>query len=225
MIPRLSQQQNRALTQVEVLVVLVILAVAIGWVIFVGLPQAKAKAIRINCLSNLKAGECGFRLWAGDNNYQYPMELSTNNGGAREWLLQGKVFEVFRVLSNELSTPKVLFCPADNRVRANNFATGFDNTNISYFVGVDAPCRDNTNVPEIKMSLFLYGDRNLTNDTLPENGIVQLTANQNIRWTAELHKYEGNICLANGNVLQLNNSSLREAVQTAAPATNRLVIP
>ena len=222
--PRFSHQRNRALTLTEVLV---IVAVAMSLIIiFAGLPRAKAKAIRINCLSNLKAGECGFRLWAGDNNYQYPMELSTNNGGAREWLMQGKVFEVFRVMSNELSTPKILFCPADTRrPYATNFAIGFDNANISYFVGVDAPCRDNTNVPEARMSLFLYGDRNLTNDPGPQNGILQLTANQNARWTAGLHKYEGNICLANGNVLQLNNSNLREAVQTAAPATNWLVIP
>jgi hypothetical protein len=221
--PRLSNRRNLALTLTEVLV---IVAVAIALAILAGLPRAKAKAIRISCLSNLKAGECGFRLWAGDNNNQYPMELSTNRGGAREWLLEGKVFEVFRMMSNELSTPKILFCPADtSRTYATNFAIGFDNTNISYFLGVDAPCRDNTNVPEARMSLFLYGDRNLTNDPGPQNGILQLTANQNARWTAGLHKYEGNICLANGNVLQLNNSSLREAAQTAAPATNRLVIP
>ena len=219
--PRLSNRRNLALTLTEVLV---IVAVAIALAILAGLPQAKAKAIRISCLSNLKAGECAFRLWAGDNNDKYPMELSTNSGGAREWLLQGKVFEVFRVLSNELSTPKILFCPADNRVCATNW-NQFDNRHLSYFLGVDAPCRDNTNVPEIKMSLFLYGDRNLTNDTGPQNGILQLTANQHARWTAELHKYEGNICLANGNVFQLNNSNLREAVQMAAPATNRLVIP
>jgi len=75
------------------------------------------------------------------------------------------------------------------------------------------------------MSLFLYGDRNLTNDTGSQNGVLQVTANQNVRWMAELHRYEGNVCLANGNVLQLNNSGLREAVQTAAPATNRQVIP
>jgi hypothetical protein len=220
--PRFSHQRNQALTLTEVLV---IVAVAVSLVIiYAGLPLAKEKAKRINCLSNLKAGECAFWLWAGDNNNQYPMELSTNRGGAREWMLEGKVFEVFRALSNELCTPKILFCPADNRVWATNWSQ-FDNQHLSYFLGVDAPCLFNTNVPKTGMSLFLYGDRNLTNDTRPENGILQLTANRNIGWTAELHKYEGNICLANGNVLQLNNSTLREAVQAAAPATNRLVIP
>lgn len=220
--PRLAKQRTLALTMTEVLV---IVAVAMSLIIvFAGLPRAKAKAIRINCLSNLKAGECAFRLWAGDNNNQYPMELSTNNGGAREWVLEGKAFEVFRVMSNELSTPKILFCPADNRVCATNWSR-FDNRHLSYFIGVDAPCRDNTNVPEIKMSLFLYGDRNLTNDTGPQNGILQLTANQNVGWTVEMHRYKGNICLANGVVLKLNNASLRETVRVSAAATNRLAIP
>ena len=220
---RFSHQQNQALTKIEVVVIIAVVICFMG-LLLLGLADPKAKAQRINCFSNLKAGECAFWLWAGDNNNRYPMELSTNYGGAKEWLMEGKVAEVFRVMSNELSTPKILFCPTDNRVWATNW-NQFDNRHLSYFLGVDAPCRFNTNVPEARMSLFLYGDRNLTNDTRPENGIVQLTANQNIRWTAEMHKYEGNICLANGNVLQLNNSNLREAIQTAAPATNRLVIP
>ena len=42
-------------------------------------------------------------------------------------------------MSNELATPKVLFCPADaGHHWATNFTTDFGNTNISYFVGLDA---------------------------------------------------------------------------------------
>ena len=220
--PRRANQQNRALTLTEVLVIVAVTMSLI--IIFAGLSRAKAKAIRINCLSNLKAGECGFWLWAGDNDNQYPMELSTNNGGAREWVLGGKVFEVFRVLSNELSTPKILFCPADNRICATNWSQ-FDNRHLSYFIGVDAPCLFNTNTPKASMSLFLYGDRNLANDTLLENGILQLTADSNARWTADLHKYKGNICLANGAGLQLNNPNLHEIVRATDAVTNRLAIP
>jgi hypothetical protein len=220
---RFSHQRNHALTRTEVLVIVAVAICFLG-LLLLGLADSKAKAIRINCFSNLKAGECGFRLWAGDNNNQYPMELSTNNGGAREWLLAGKAFEVFRVMSNELSTPKILYCPADNRVRATNWSQ-FDNRNLSYFVGVDAPCRFNTNVPEARMSLFLYGDRNLTNDSRPENGILRLNPNQDARWTADLHKNQGNICLANGAGLQLNNANLREIVRATSLLTNRLAIP
>jgi len=127
-------------------------------------------------------------------------------------------------MSNEMSTPKIVFCPADDRVYATNWSQ-FDNRHLSYFLGVDAPCRDNTNAPPASLSRFLYGDRNLTNGTRPENGIIQLTANQDVRWTAEMHKSKGNICLADGTALQLNNAALREVVRASGAATNRLAIP
>ena len=82
------------------------------------------------------------------------MELSTNRGGAREWLLEGKVFEVFRVMSNELSTPKILWCPADaDHIAATNFSIGFSDANISYFVSLDAA--------EAYPQMIMVGDDNL----------------------------------------------------------------
>ena len=220
--PRFATQRAQALTLSEVLVVVAVaMALIIGFAV---LPRAKAKAMRINCFSNLKAGEVAFWLWAGDNNQRYPMELSTNSGGAREWIQEGKAFEVFRVMSNELSTPKILHCPADARAWATNFSQ-FDNRHLSYFLGVDAPCQFNTNAPKILLSLFLYGDRNLTNGTPPAKGIIQLTTDQNVHWTRDMHRSEGNICLADGRVLQLDNRGLRELLRTTAAVTNRLAIP
>jgi hypothetical protein len=218
-----ANQQIRALTLVEVLVVIVV-AVCFMGLLLLGLADPKATVQRINCFSNLKAGECAFWLWAGDYNQQYPMELSTNSGGAREWLLAGNVAEVFRVMSNELCTPKILFCPADNRVCATNWSQ-FNNLRLSYFLGVDAPCWRNTNVPPNRLSLFLYGDRNLTADAKLEKGIVQLTANSDVRWTTEMHKHRGNVCLANGTVLKLNDAALGEILRTNSQVTNRLAIP
>jgi hypothetical protein len=57
------------------------------------LPLAKEKAKQISCYNTLRAGECAFWIWAGDNNDKFPMELSTNFGGAKEPLMQGKVSE------------------------------------------------------------------------------------------------------------------------------------
>jgi len=221
--PRCSHKRTAALARTEVLVI-VALAICLMGLLLLGLADPKAKVQRINCFSNLKAGECAFWLWTGDHNNRYPMELSTNDGGAREWMLEGKVAEVFRLMTNEFSTPKILFCPADNRVWATNWSQ-FDNRHLSYFIGVDAPCLFNTNFSKARMSLFLYGDRNLTNDSPPENGILQLAASQNTRWTAELHKDQGNICLANGLVETLNNAGLREAAQANERVMSRLAIP
>jgi hypothetical protein len=217
--PRFSNKQTTALTLVEALLVI---AVAFALLIIAILPLAKEKAKMINCYNLLRAGECAFWLWAGDNNDKFPMELSTKNGGTRELLLQGKVSEVFLVMSNEFNTPKILICPADSRTWVTNWSQ-FDNQHLSYFVGVDA--RYNTNFSDASMSRFLFGDRNLTNGTGTDKNILRLTANQTAGWTEELHKSRGNICLANGSVLKLNNSNLRASLQATSIATNLLAIP
>jgi Tfp pilus assembly protein FimT len=107
----------------------------------------------MSCVNNLKQVGLSFRTWALDNGDKYPMQMSTNDGGTREWVGTGSVFKHFLVMSNELSTPKILFCPQEND-RRRTAATTFANTvpvgaaqqvpftndnNISYFVGVDAP--------------------------------------------------------------------------------------
>ena len=76
------------------------------------------------------------------------MGVSTNDGGSSEYNTQpGFTYYHFGVMSNELTTPKIVICPADsggNRHEATNFfmITGrgdfFNNKRISYFVGVDA---------------------------------------------------------------------------------------
>lgn len=217
--PRRSKQRNHALTLTEALVIVV---VALMLAAYASLPLARQKAKMLNCYNQLRAGGCAFWVWADDNDNKFPMELSTNRGGAREWVLEGNVSEAFRVMSNELCTPKILACPADSRVWATNW-NQFDNQHLSYFVGVNA-CY-NTNFSDASMSRFLYGDRNLTNEAGTDHGILQLIANQNVGWTTELHKNRGNICLANGAVLKLDDASLRTAIQNTGLATNRLAIP
>jgi hypothetical protein len=219
--PRFSNQRNHALTLTEVLVVVVVLLLFLV-LIYASLPQLKAFAKRQNCYSNLRSGSVAFWIWAGDNNDKMPMELSTNNGGAREWMMQGNVSEVFCVMSNELGTPKILVCPADSRTWVTNW-NQFDNEHLSYFVGIDV-CY-NTNFSDISMSKFLFGDRNLTNGTGTGKNILQLTANETAGWAEELHKGRGNICLANGSVLKLDNSSLQAAITNTGGVTNRLAIP
>jgi len=57
-------------------------------------------------------------------------------------------------MSNELTTPKILVCPADKeKVPATSFGAGFSDTNSSYFVSLDAS--------ETYPQTFLTGDRNL----------------------------------------------------------------
>jgi prepilin-type processing-associated H-X9-DG protein len=231
--PGFSNKRNVALTLVEALVVIVVLAI-----LAVMLLPALAPVHRwpsrnnINCISNLKQIGLAYRLWEGDNNGKYPMAVSVMNGGAMELVATGKVAACFQVMSNELSTPKILLCPADtDRIAATNFSTGFSGANISYFVNPDAA--------EIYPQMILDGDDNFAIGGVPvKSGLLQLSTNAPITWTsgrhvaynshfwtAAKHKFFGNIGMADGSVQQATTDDLQKALQQAGVATNRLVLP
>jgi competence protein ComGC len=217
--PRLSNQETTALTRIEVLVI-VLVGGTLLCLALVCLMQAKKKAGSICCNCNLKQVGIAFRLWEDDHQGKYPMQVSVTNGGAMEWAVDGKnVWMNFLVMSNELSTPVILVCPRDaGRSGATNFSTGFNNANLSYFIGVDAE--------EAKPQMFLSGDDNFAIGGVPAtSGLLAISTNRPFSWTAARHKFFGNIGLADGSVQQLTTSGLQQELQQTGVATNRLAIP
>jgi len=202
----------------ELLVVIVVLGL-IGAFILPGFAPKNAKYSRINCANNLKQIGLSFRLWAGDNGDKYPMQVSVTNGGTMELVSSGLVFPHFQVMSNELSTPKILVCREDNqRTAATNFTTDLSNSKVSYFVGLDAM--------ETNATMLLAGDRNLTtNGVAVGSGLLTLTTKNRAGWTAQIHKNAGNICLADDSVQQVTASRLRKLIANTGIITNRLVLP
>jgi hypothetical protein len=217
--PRVSNQRNRALTRTDVLVVLVVSCLLVIYFLY-ALTAAYNPRRPISCISQLKQIGIAFRLWEGDNNGKYPMAVSVTNGGAMELVVTGNVVACFRAMSNELSTPKILLCPADTgRSYATNFASGFTAKNISYFVGVDVANDDNPN-------LILSGDDNFAISGVPvKSGILPLFTNAPVTWTRTRHKYVGHIGMADGSAQQVTTSGLKNALIQTGIATNRLAIP
>ena len=117
--PRFSHQRNQALTLVEVLVIIAVLAVVVA-LLLPWLATSNRIPQKINCVSNLKQIGIAYRLWEGDNNDKYPMLVSVTNGGAMELVATGNVAACFQVMSNELSTPKILLCPEDTKAGLGN---------------------------------------------------------------------------------------------------------
>ena len=132
---KLFHQPSRvaAFTLEELLAIIAVAFVLVALAV-PALAKAKAKSRNISCNCRLKQIGLSFRIFANDHGDAFPMTVSTNKGGSMEYVTASDVFSHFRAMSNELSTPKVLVCPADNRKAARSFAV-LSNTNISYFVG------------------------------------------------------------------------------------------
>ena len=219
---RLSQQRNHALALVEVLVVIFVLVVMAAMI----LPRLAAakRGGGPNCFNNLKQIGLAYQIWAGDNGGKFPMEVSVTNGGTLELFrgesqFQNLPFLNYLAMPNELSTPKVLHCPADtNHVSALNFTNGFSNSSISYFVGLDA----NIKSPQT----ILSGDDNFAIGGVPvKYGKLELSTNSPVAWTGSRHKFAGNIGFADGSVQSVNNSGLTNYLQQTGLVTNRLALP
>lgn len=203
---------------VEVLVILGII-VLLAAIFLPALAAAKKKSSKINCANDLKQIGLSFRIWSGDNWDKYPMEVSVKNGGAMESAALGDAASVFKVMSNELSTPKVLVCPSDPDASfATNFSPGLTSKNISYFIGLGA----STNSPQA----ILSGDDNFQVGIIPvKSGLLEISSATSVKWTAKRHEFAGYIGLADGGVQSVRNSGLPKLIQQTGLATNRLAIP
>jgi prepilin-type N-terminal cleavage/methylation domain-containing protein len=226
-----ANKNGRAFTLIELLIVIVCLGI-LAALLLPALARAKVRSGRINCENNLKQIGVAFRTWALDNGDLYPAQLSVTNGGTMELINSGVVYRHFQVMSNELSTPKILVCPYDStRPISSTFAstvppgcvntTPFTNdANVSYFVGVDASVA----LP----SMLLTGDANIAREgTVPKSGLQSFARNSDLSWYRPQHdrRNKGNIGLADGSVQQVNSRELRKLLMQTGVETNRLAMP
>ena len=202
----MDTRRHGAFTLVEMLMVIAIIAILVSTML-PALQGAKAKAQRIQCVSNLKQVGLGFHLFAHEHDSKFPMGVSTNNGGTLEYVIFSRYatagfylqYRHFQALSNDLSNPHVLVCPTDtNRLNPPDFFASLANSNISYFVGVNA----DYNQP----SSILGGDRNITSSVMRSSGVIRLLNGNSVQWTSSQHHYKGNVLFADGHVDQLNNT-------------------
>jgi prepilin-type N-terminal cleavage/methylation domain-containing protein/prepilin-type processing-associated H-X9-DG protein len=211
-----SEQKSKAFTLLEICVVISIITI-LAALLLIPLARAKGKDTLTNCLNNLKQTTLAFRMWKDDNSV-YPMQFRNNDFDGPSFAVQRKTYVYFQIISNELSTPKIVVCPADtNRSYATNFTSDFDNSKVSYFVGLDAV--------ETNATMFLAGDRNIFSGTQPQNGILEWTAKQPVSWTEDMHNKKGNIAFTDGSVQTLNTSQTKKALRKTGIQTNRLAFP
>ncbi len=231
--------KQTAFTLIELLFVIAIIAI-LAAMLLPALAGAKKHALATQCINNLRQDGFAFHLWALDNNDRYPMEVPDSAGGAVPpgGLTGADTYRIYQVLSNEITTPKILVCPTDERRSATNFAstgTGadFNNNTLSYFASAQGP-GSSGNAPQ----LFLMGDRNIYNDAKanpntypygcsPGNETVALfvTGSSAPGWTARMHGQRGNVLLGDASTQKYSSAQLRAALLPTTGVTNRLLFP
>jgi len=252
-----ASRKEKAFTLTELLVVLAAVGI-LALLPISALALSKSASIRLNCVSNLKQVGLAFRLWADKHSDRYPMRVPASQGGPQMISSSDTfaanpsvgnlavMYRLFLVMSNELGTPKILYCPAEYEatvVQATLWSGvgGIQysgNANLSYFVGVDAD--------QFRPRLILSGDHNMgntgtvaTNNTKAStagwgNGAAGLLApisgtttnNPTGAWMDNGHQKQGNIVLSDGSVQQVTISKLRETLHnTGDHQLNRLAFP
>jgi len=216
--PSLSTRHNSAMALFEVGILVAVALI----LIIVLLPQIgrPSRSSRIGCVNNLKQASLAFKIWAADNSDVYPMGISVTNGGSLEMVTTGDVRQTYLVMSNELSTPRILFCPNDKARSPASLFGGLMNSNLSYFINADMTNDTNPEVVVIGDSNFELGGKPV------KAGLNSFWTNDPVAWSPTTrHIKSGNIGLADGSVQSTTSTSMRTYFQQAGTATNRLAIP
>ena len=216
--PVCTNGRFKALTLVEGIVVLAVMVLLIG-IVLPWWADSRRPSTGMACVNHLKMVGLAARVFANDNDDKFPWQITTHAGGSREYQeVPNAAFRHFQVMSNELFTPKFLVCPQDRkRAWATNWVAGFDNRNVSYFVGLSAS--------ESNTKSILSGDRYLAGSRPTANGFLELATNDSIRWAKKYHDYHGYLVFGDGSVSWLDSSGLQKALRDSDVATNRLGIP
>lgn len=210
----LGSRCNAGFTRADLGAAVGILAL-LGTFMVPAVATKKAESLRLGCLNNLRQVGHGMRIWATDHGDTYPPLVSVQDGGTRLHPFGANAWIHFGVASNELRTPKILACPADENSRqATDFSDSpsggflhpdFRNKAISYFIGHPYP--DLTGD-------ILAGDRNFFNQGSSSCSFLPVVATVSIGgaslgWTNGIHFNRGQALLNDGRAEPFSNAQLR----------------
>lgn len=182
--------------------------------LFPAIAKAPSRAKQQVCSSNLQQLGVAFHAFAHDHGDRFPQSLPSSEGGVSDFNARSPAFGavylvnpwVFRALSNELGSPRVLKCPSGPQRQSSSFVQ-LNVSNISYFAYLNAIF--------LRSDSLLGGDNNLV-IVQSTNGPVSVRPGvvPAYEWSKDRHEGRGNVLRGDGSV----------HLQRNLPATTRLPI-
>jgi hypothetical protein len=224
LLSRASMRKNfRAFGRVELFAIITSLAL-LGIAVLPAFASTKSRSQSAQCLNNLRLMGRAVQIWGGDHYDEPPWRTLISEGGTRPdpnfGPKPGAAWPEYSFLSNELATPRILVCPADNGVRkiARDFSeyvhTGYRANATAYSLNLHA----GSEMP----GAMVFGDHNHRFDyygpigcsmRVFEAGSIDPLFGPSA-WTNNIHGSFGNIVTMDGSALETKTSEFRAALRT-----------
>jgi len=207
---------SNGFTRVELVATLAALALLVS-VALPALATSGARSKSVICANNLGRIGQAFTMWASEHGDHFPWEVSGlpfTQGFGDGTKGQGVVWVNFYYLSNQISTPRVFWCPSDPaKVKAIDFLSfrAFGDGAVSYLIGHPFLQEGRS---------ILSADRNIrdfmSSATCPYfNHALSLSVPApNTVWDGNLHRHTGQLLFSDDSVEQTDNRGLRAALAT-----------
>lgn len=183
---------------------------------------------------NLRQLGIVFILYAADTGKdQFPWEASKDLIDTAESDMKARATDQIAPLvgagyfKTNLYSARFLVCPTDKtRIVCSNFSA-FNDSNLSYFVSLDASIKATTNIT----ATILSGDRHLSVSNQPiKPGLLMVREPLRMGWTREMHDKTksspmGVIVFGDGHGEIVPDKKLPTVFQRQSLSTNRLLLP
>ena len=188
------------------------------------------------CRNHLKKIGTAFIAWADHHGNRMPWQVSQEDGGSYGSPSVNFAWVQFYFATNELESPKVLACPADDARVATNWRRDSEDgylhpmnraNAVSYLVGIDSR-------PESPQSI-LSGDRNLEfsahQQTCDHAGVKTAASlspgDDSVQWKESVHESQGNLLFRDGSVRTTDSAALRALLPKteAVHRDNHVLVP
>jgi hypothetical protein len=223
---RNSMRENAcAFSRIELAATIVSLAL-LGIAVLPACASTKSRSRVAQCLNNLRLMGRAVQIWGSEHIDQPPWRTFVADGGTRPetGVKPGLAFYEYYFLSNELATPRILACPADDGVRiASDFGAGIGGYRSAGYRGDATSYILNLHAISEIPGTMLFGDRNLRFDSygitacnMNVTGVGSINPMSNAAgWTNNVHGSFGNIVTIDGNVMETTSGEFRITIGTS----------